>query len=63
MDLILEKNQIIIKINAEDATSFRASINSAIKWIKLSVEINELTDNMDWIFASINEIILLFFKQ
>ena len=63
MDLILEKNQIIIKINAEDATSFRASINSAIKWIKLSVEINELTDNMDWIFASINEIILLIFKQ
>ena len=47
MDLILEKNQIIIKINGEDATSLRASINSAIKWIKLSVEINELTENMD----------------
>ena len=47
MDLILEKNKIIIKINAEDATSFRASINSAIKWIKLAVEINELTENMD----------------
>lgn len=45
MDLKLDKDQIIITIDAEDATSFRASINSAIKWIKLSVEINELTEN------------------
>lgn len=45
MDLKLDKNQIIITIDAEDATSFRASINSAIKWIKLSVEINELTES------------------
>ena len=45
MDLKLDKNSIIITIDAEDATSFRASINSAIKWIKLSVEINELTEN------------------
>ena len=45
MDLKLENNQIIITIDAEDATSFRASINSAIKWIKLAVEINELTEN------------------
>ena len=44
MDLKLDKNSIIIKIDAEDATSFRASINSAIKWIKLSVEINELVE-------------------
>ncbi|WP_295621456.1 KEOPS complex subunit Pcc1 [uncultured Methanobrevibacter sp.] len=46
MDLKLENNQIIITIDAEDATSFRASINSAIKWIKLAVEINELTENL-----------------
>ena len=45
MDLKLDKNSIIITIDAEDATSFRASINSAIKWIKLSVEINELTES------------------
>ena len=45
MDLKLDGKRIIILINAEDATSFRASINSAIKWIKLSVEINELTEN------------------
>jgi len=43
MNLKLKDNSIIITINAKDATSFRASINSAIKWIKLSVEINELT--------------------
>ena len=33
----------LIRINAEDSTSFRASVNSAIKWIKLSLEINNLT--------------------
>lgn len=43
MDLELKDNSIIINIDAEDATSFRASINSAIKWIKLAVEINELS--------------------
>ena len=44
MSLSLRDNFIFININAEDATSFRASINSAIKWIKLSIEINELSD-------------------
>lgn len=41
----IEVNDNIIKIFivAEDSTSFRASFNSAIKWIKLSVEINNLT--------------------
>ncbi|MCQ2964989.1 MAG: hypothetical protein MJ203_05425 [archaeon] len=43
MELELNGNSIIIKIDAEDATSFRASINSAIKWMKLAVEINELS--------------------
>nr|WP_265101250.1 KEOPS complex subunit Pcc1 [Methanobrevibacter ruminantium] len=44
MELTLDGNSIKIKIDAEDATSFRASINSAIKWIKLAVEINELVE-------------------
>ncbi|MBQ6813275.1 MAG: hypothetical protein IJP12_01415 [Methanobrevibacter sp.] len=44
MDLTLDGNSIKINIDAEDATSFRASINSAIKWIKLSVELNELVE-------------------
>ncbi len=43
MDLTLDGKNIIIDIDAEDSTSFRASVNSAIKWIKLSLEINNLT--------------------
>lgn len=43
MNLELKDSKIIININAEDSTSFRASVNSAIKWIKLSLEINNLT--------------------
>lgn len=44
MNLTLSDNAIIIDIDAEDSTSFRASINSAIKWINLSLEINNLTN-------------------
>lgn len=43
MDVILDESRLLIEINAEDSTSFRASVNSAIKWIKLSLEINNLT--------------------
>ncbi len=43
MDLTLNGRNIIININAQDSTSFRASINSAIKWINLSLKINNLT--------------------
>ena len=44
MDLTLEDKSIIININAQDSTSFRASVNSAIKWINLSLQINNLTN-------------------
>lgn len=43
MTMDLEGSNIIINIDAEDSTSFRASVNSAIKWIKLALEINNLT--------------------
>ena len=43
MDLTLNGRNIIIDINAQDSTSFRASVNSAIKWIDLSLKINDLT--------------------
>lgn len=43
MSLTLGESRILIRIDAEDSTSFRASVNSAIKWIKLSLEINNLT--------------------
>ena len=38
------RDKIMINIDADDSTSFRASVNSAIKWIKLALEINTLTD-------------------
>jgi len=42
MDIELLDSEIKINIHAKDSVSFRASINSAIKWMKLSLEINEL---------------------
>ena len=44
MTIELEGSEIIINIDAEDSTSFRASVNSAIKWIRLALEINNLTN-------------------
>ena len=44
MSVELEGSDIIIDIDAQDSTSFRASINSAMKWIKLALEINNLTN-------------------
>ncbi|MBZ9571360.1 hypothetical protein KQY27_07355 [Methanobrevibacter sp. TMH8] len=42
MTLELYGSELIVEIESEDSTSFRASINSAIKWIMLSVEIADL---------------------
>lgn len=44
MNINLIGSNIEINIDAEDSTSFRASVNSAIKWIKLALEINNLTN-------------------
>ena len=44
MTMELEGSDIVINIDAEDSTSFRASVNSAIKWIKLALKINNLTN-------------------
>lgn len=44
MTIDLDGSDITINIDAEDSTSFRASVNSAIKWIKLALEINNLTN-------------------
>ena len=43
MTIDLDESNVVINIDAEDSTSFRASINSAIKWINLALEINNLT--------------------
>ncbi|MDR0911939.1 MAG: hypothetical protein LBM96_04970 [Methanobrevibacter sp.] len=40
--LSLDGSKLLININAEDLTSFRASINSVIKWISLVMEIRDL---------------------
>ena len=42
MTIELDDSNILINIDAEDSTSFRASVNSAIKWINLSLQINNL---------------------
>ena len=44
MAIELDESNIIITIDAQDSTSFRASVNSAIKWINLALEINKLTN-------------------
>ena len=44
MSLYLNDSKLIINIESEDATSFRASINSAIKWIILSLEVTDLSE-------------------
>ena len=44
MTIELNGSNILISIDAEDSTSFRASVNSAIKWVNLAVEINNLTN-------------------
>jgi KEOPS complex subunit Pcc1 len=43
----IENQTLIITINSEDMTSFRASTNSIIKWIKLSHNIIQLTNDED----------------
>lgn len=42
MTIELIDSKLIIDIKSNDATSFRASLNSAIKWISLSIEIADL---------------------
>ena len=44
MTIELDDSNILINIDAKDSTSFRASLNSAMKWIKLALEINDLTN-------------------
>lgn len=41
-EILLEDNVIVIKIFSNDVVSLRASINSYVRWIKLSNEILNL---------------------
>ncbi|MDR2873893.1 MAG: hypothetical protein LBV42_04030 [Methanobrevibacter sp.] len=43
-EIKIENQSLIILIKSEDMTSFRASTNSIIKWIKLSHSIIKITE-------------------
>lgn len=42
MEMTIDGKTIFIKINSKDSASFRASLNSSIKWILLSIEVFDL---------------------
>ena len=44
-DLERKKDTLILKINAKDSISARASVNSFLKWINLSLQIISMSKN------------------
>lgn len=42
MEMAIDGKTIFIKIKSKDSASFRASLNSSIKWILLSIEVFDL---------------------
>lgn len=46
-NLTVDNNLLILEINAKDVVSVRASINSFMKWINLSLQIISMTENAD----------------
>jgi len=44
-NLTVDNNLLILEISAKDAVSARASINSFMKWINLSLQIISMTKN------------------
>ncbi len=46
-NLMVDNNCLILEINAKDSVSARASINSFMKWINLSLQIISITKNTD----------------
>ena len=44
-DLVKEKDMLILKIKAKDLISARASINSFLKWMNLSLQIISMSKN------------------
>ena len=46
-NLTVDNNLLILEINAKDSVSARASINSFMKWINLSLQIISMTENTD----------------
>ena len=46
-NLTVDNNLLILEISAKDSVSARASINSFMKWINLSLQIISMTENTD----------------
>ena len=46
-NLTVDNNLLILEINAKDPVSARASINSFMKWINLSLQIISMTENTE----------------
>ncbi|MHA1482761.1 MAG: KEOPS complex subunit Pcc1 [Candidatus Heimdallarchaeaceae archaeon] len=46
-NLTVDNNFLILEINAKDPVSARASINSFMKWINLSLQIISMTENTE----------------
>lgn len=42
MEMLVKGKSIFLKIKSKDSASFRASLNSSIKWIMLSLDILDL---------------------
>lgn len=42
MDMLVKGKSIFLKIKSKDSASFRASLNSSIKWIMLSLDVLDL---------------------
>lgn len=42
MEMLVKGKSIFLKIKSKDSASFRASLNSSIKWIMLSLDVLEL---------------------
>ena len=40
--LEIEKNKVLVTISAEDASAFRAAINTYLRWIKVSKSLMEV---------------------
>ena len=45
VDVKLKKNALVLVIDAEDAPSLRASVNSYLRWILLSINVHKLKNN------------------
>lgn len=47
MSIDLDDDLITISISATDSASFRAALNSSIRWVKLSMEMIDTLKSLD----------------